>query len=174
MLKFFLCIGIVALCGYLGQINSKKYSNRLKVLTDFKELIYLLDCDIRQQMYPLDAALKRLAQMADKYLVDFLNECAQEINKSPNERFEDIWKTAILNNKDKSDLFLSMDKEEMKLLILTGKRLVFDSESSKSINAIINDYERMIKKLADIAPSRQKLINVLSLFGGFLLVILII
>lgn len=174
MFKFILCICIVALCGYIGQINSKKYSNRLKILTDLKELIYQLDCDIRQQMYPLDTALKRRSEMVDKYLVDFLDECAEKINKNPNERFEDIWKTAVLNNKDKSDFFLSMNKEEMKLLMQTGKRLVFDTESSRGVNTVINDYEIRIKKLADVAPSKQKLINVLSLFGGFLLVILII
>ncbi|MEZ4357619.1 MAG: stage III sporulation protein AB [Eubacteriales bacterium] len=174
MLKFLLCIGIIALCGYIGQINSKKYTYRLKALSDFKEVIYLMDCDIRQQMYPLDVALKRRAEMSDKYLAGFLNECAQKINTNPNERFEDIWKAAVSNYKDKSDFLLSLNKEEMKLIMQTGKRLVFDSDSSKGINAIINDYELKIKKLSDIAPGKQKLINALSLFGGFLLVILII
>ena len=174
MIKFVLCIGIVFLCGYIGQINSRKYLKRLEFLEAAKEFVYTCDLDMLEEHLTLEEAIKRETENAKSCLKNVLENCYKRLSEQPNMQFEELWQQVISEEEKQNDHIASLSEQEKRLVLATGRRLVSDTTEPKSKYILLDEYERTIAALREILPNRLKLINSLSLLAGFLIAILII
>lgn len=142
MFKVFLCLVIILACGGLGMIKAQTYNQRLRELTDFKDMIQILKTEMSYRKDPLPAAFARISAYKDNPAMDLLFECSKLMKE--NLDFKQCWQQAMreayrgseLKDEDRTiieDLGLQLGKSDIQ-----GQASMFALAESR-LNAQIDD-----------------------------------
>jgi stage III sporulation protein AB len=175
MLRFLLCIIIIALCGYIGRLKSNKIKMRHSCIIEINEIMYCLEADMKNEMLTLAQSLMREAANA-KIFKNMLATCAKRIKEYPGQPFHQIWDDAFYKELELNSTLASLSKEETALIKKTGRSLVNASIQTQDTHfkMLFQEFETMGEKIKLEAGKKIKLYNSLGLMAGFFIAILLI
>ena len=145
MFKGILCLIIILSCGGLGLIKAQTYSLRLTDLQDLKDMIRILQTEIKYRKDPLPGAFARIATYKDNRAKDLLWQCSQDMQDSLD--LKQCWENAVktayngscLKEEDlliNRDMGLQLGKSDIQ-----GQAAMFSHTESK-LNAQLTDAEK--------------------------------
>lgn len=175
MIRFWLCLIIIALCGYIGRLKSKKIKIRQCCLMEMQEILYGLEADMKNEMLTLMQALKRAADNAKAFKL-MLYDCAKKMKQQPGRTFQEIWDEAFDKELNQNALLTSLNKEEIALIHKTGRCLVNASIQTQDtyFKMLFKEYAELNEKAKTEAGKKTKLYDSLGLMAGFFIAILLI
>lgn len=175
MVRIWLCIAIIALCGYFGRLKSKKIKVRLQCMLEMKEILICLQAEMKNEMVPIMESLLKVSQSV-KTLSSLLTACACKLKEYPAKSFSDIWDEETLNQAKDNAALSTLNHEELALLRKTGKSLVNVSIPAQDtyFTILFQEYDRLTEIVKLEAEKKTKLYHSLSLLAGFFIAILLI
>lgn len=175
MIRFWLCIVIIALCGYFGRLKSKKVQLRLQCMMEMKEILICLQAEMKNEMIPIMESLLKVSQNV-KILSFLLTACACKLKECPAKSFGEIWDEETLSLAKEDAALSVLNPEELALVRKTGKSLVNVSIPTQDayFTLLFQEYGRLTEIVKSEAEKKTKLYHSLSLLAGFFLAILLI
>ncbi len=167
LVKGLIFILIFISCTYLGILISKKYTNRVKELKEFKNALGIIETKIKFTYEPLGEIFKEISSNFSTNISNiFINTC----DNMKNYNIGKAWELAI---EDGNTYMLKEDKEVLKSL---GKLL-----GKTDVNGQISQIEQtseflnnQIEKAEVERVKNEKLYKTLGIVSGIGLVILLI
>lgn len=167
LIKGLIFILIFISCTYLGILISKKYTNRVKELKEFKNALNIIETKIKFTYEPLGEIFKEISSSFSTNISNiFINTC----DNMKNYNVSKAWELAIENG---NTYMIKEDKEVLKSLgKLLGKTDV-DGQISQ-IEQTSEFLNNQIEKAEAERVKNEKLYKTLGIVSGAGLVILLI
>lgn len=167
-MKLLACVLVVALCGYIGRMLSKRALQRLELIREYQScFVYLSD-----RIVGINLELgKALETAGEGELAGFFRGCSAMLSEHPQSRFSSIWKQCF-----ESMRFTYLTKEDVSVVISGG-----DAIESLCMNPSEKQASGYIKRLAAYAEvmetekrKRCRLYNTSGMLAGLLIALLMI
>lgn len=165
------CVLIITGASGYGISLSMRYGDRLRLLEQLRQMIFLLKGQILYANAPLDEAFEAIGSKMEGPLPALFEEVSKGIREQNSEPFYQIWKKAIADY----DKETALSKEDRQSLAAMGEHLGFLDRDMQERNLLLYleqldldiDYLRIHKQ------ERSRLYTSLGVMGGMFLAILL-
>lgn len=167
LIKSFLCLLLFLASTGTGILISKRYTNRVKELKEYKSVLNILKTKIRFTYEPLGEIFNEISNNFSSNISNVLKKTSENMKY---ENAQNAWKMAIENSNT------NILKEDKEMLITLGKMLgKTDVEGQISqIEQTIEFIENQISKAENERIKNEKLYKTLGMTVGAGLVVLLI
>ncbi len=140
-----------------------------------KELLLIIEADMKNEMYTLERILAHVAGKADVFS-QMLGKCAGAVREQPGKAFHMIWEETFNDELKNNPSLSSMKREDIDLINKTGGNLVNASIKTQDayFKILFFEYDGLMEKIKTEEAKKSKLYNSLGIMAGFLIAILLI
>jgi len=154
-------------CSLIGILISKKYTNRVNELKEFKNALNIFKTKIRYTYAPLPEIFIEISENIDSNIANVFKKASEKMNICP---AGEAWKLALEIEE------LNIDDEDRKALRNLSK-LLGKTDLEGQINQIemTSDFlDKQIKKAEDQKDKSEKMYRTLGMIMGMAIVIILI
>lgn len=171
LLKVVGCSCMIIGSSGFGWHLSSRYSERLRLLEQLKQMIFLLKAQVLYANASLEEAFESIGKRSTGELAFLWLQVAEGIKHQQGEPFFTIWKTQI-NQLKKDSALLPSDKQQLEEF---GKNLGYlDLEmQERNILLYLEQLELTIKDLRQHKQEKKRLYTSLGILGGLFLAIIL-
>lgn len=157
---------IIIITTYIGFYKSKKFSNRVKNLKDFKSSLNVFRSKIEFTYEPI----KDIFEEISKVVYQDNENIFKDFCESKNEDVTLSWNEAVQNSK------LDFKKEDKEVLILLGKMLGKTDKSGQisQIDLVDNFLDKQILDSEEEKSKNEKLYKTLGVISGLVIAIILV
>lgn len=157
---------IVAICTYIGFYKSKKFSNRVKNLKDFKSALSIFRSKIEFTYEPIKDIFEEISKVIyqdnENIFKFFCESKIQDVTIA--------WNEAVQNTK------LEFTNDDKEILIVLGKMLGKTDKTGQisQIDLVDNFLDKQILDSEEEKRKNEKLYKTLGIIGGLIIAIILV
>ncbi len=169
-MNLILCIGIVILCGYIGQQLAKRAVQRLAFFREYESAVVSLTDSVTGMNLELKRALE--AQCGDT-IQPIMRDCARSLKAAPQKRFAAIWRESMERHTQK---LCSLTKEDVRILLDAGEAVdaLCRNPSKKQAEGYLKRLGTYIAEMEIDKRKKCRLYNAGGLLLGLFIALLVI
>lgn len=146
--------------------------NRLKQLRMLYSLLLQLKSEIQYMANPLPEAFFHLSNMTREPFSSWLINLSTRLEERCNDNFVEVWKQGLDSLLKQSDLI----REDLAPLVELGDKLgeIDCSTTLKTVDYVLLQLDQNRKQLDQEIKQKKKIVATLSMFAGFMTLILLL
>lgn len=171
-IKLLASVLVIGSLGCFGFYESRRLSERLKMLKEMYRLTMLLRSEIQYAALPVPETVRRLSERTQGQFKCFLESVAAGLYVQSGDSLSGVWRAAVQEHFEDSPL----KTEDLRLLKEVGDNLGYADRKTQvgAVELCMENFRLSISQLEKNVPAKKRLYQCLGLFSGLLSVILLV